>query len=403
MNRKQENKKIVATQAGGLLLARRSQRLRRTKRVLLLIIAPFVFLSAFAAPITQKEADEIVLERMSQEMQPYTIYAKADVQTKMAITATNGKTLELDYACWVYYISYTDAGRYLIIKEDNGNLLEINAKNNVEPDDLAEWRVFKTIITPVLIAQGTFDIGNNSLVKQNLVIKTQAEFNNLKNTMNFVNTNVTDNFTEKEIDFSKYQVIAVFDEIDNYWDVYRINIEEIIEYSDSLVVSITSPINKGQTQRVSHPYHIVKIPKSEKKIVFQDGIVGRWKLVEISMRINYQYDKKFDYSKDNIIYDFQKNNKLTISGNNIPDDLFMFDDFQAGEHFYEYKKLGICPVCLPGPNLQIVNPKTGQRGHYYYCKNDLNNNNNKIIKISIDGKVIEGDFVMWGKTLIKLK
>ena len=116
------------------------------KKTLLLIIAPFAFLSALFAFITQKEADEIVLERMLRETQPYLVYAKENLQGDgMKLTTSSGEAIELDYSCWVYYIRYTgqgdnNAGRYLIVKEDNGNLLEINAKNDIGPEDLAEWR-----------------------------------------------------------------------------------------------------------------------------------------------------------------------------------------------------------------------------------------------------------------------
>ncbi len=120
------------------------------KHLFLLIAALFAFLSAFSvvpsAPITQERADEIVLERMNQDVFPYGLSAKENVQTKMVITTSAGGELELDYRCWVYYaISYhgmIDTGRYLIVNESNGNLLEVKAHgSNARPRDLAEWRV----------------------------------------------------------------------------------------------------------------------------------------------------------------------------------------------------------------------------------------------------------------------
>jgi len=113
------------------------------KKIILLIIAPFAFLSALSAQITQEEADRIILKRISQEAQSYTVYAKEDVQTGMTISAFDEELIELDYVCRVYYVRYIDiaSGRYLIVKESDGNLLEINAKNDAGPSDLAEWRV----------------------------------------------------------------------------------------------------------------------------------------------------------------------------------------------------------------------------------------------------------------------
>ena len=114
------------------------------KILLFLAVLPFAFLSTSQAPITQSEADEIVLERISQEMQPYTIYAKENIQEEgITLTASTGEVIELDYSSWVYYIHYTDVaqGRYLIVNARNGNLLEINAMNDEGREDLEEWIV----------------------------------------------------------------------------------------------------------------------------------------------------------------------------------------------------------------------------------------------------------------------
>ena len=110
------------------------------KKIIFLKIISFVFCFEFSAQITSTEADEIVLEHILQEMQFYTVYAKDSVQSEMTITTTAGETVELDYNCWVYYIGYTNAGRYLIINEINGNLLEVNTISNAVHEDLAEWR-----------------------------------------------------------------------------------------------------------------------------------------------------------------------------------------------------------------------------------------------------------------------
>ena len=113
------------------------------KKILLLIVAPFVFLSALPAQITQKEADEIVLERLSQTTQLFTVYAKENIQTEgITITASEGEVIELGYACWIYYINYTNnAKQYIAVKESDGNLLEVYSKEVVEPEDLKQWRV----------------------------------------------------------------------------------------------------------------------------------------------------------------------------------------------------------------------------------------------------------------------
>ena len=116
------------------------------KKILLLITILFAVLSAFSAQITQEESDKIVFERMKKETRPYTtIHAKEGVQTEgMTVTTSAEEEIELDYACWVYFVHYTgeteNTGRYLIVNGNNGNLLEVNAKSDAVPGDLMEWR-----------------------------------------------------------------------------------------------------------------------------------------------------------------------------------------------------------------------------------------------------------------------
>jgi len=125
------------------------------KKILLLIIAPFVFLSALSAQITQEEANKIVLERMSQETQPYTIYTQEKLQEQgVTITVSAGEVIELDYPCWVYSVDFRQfiidpflevshikyaPTRFLIVKKSDGNLLEINSDNAWL--HLAGWRI----------------------------------------------------------------------------------------------------------------------------------------------------------------------------------------------------------------------------------------------------------------------
>jgi len=124
------------------------------KKLFLLLVAPCVMFSTLSAQITQKEADEIVQQRLDGEEKPCTVYAKEAVQTEgfTVITAT-GETLELAYPCWVYYVDYAGEtnGKYLIVKENNGNLLEVKTKKDTGPGNLMEWRVVtfetETIIT----------------------------------------------------------------------------------------------------------------------------------------------------------------------------------------------------------------------------------------------------------------
>jgi len=121
------------------------------KKIFPLIFMPLISLFSLSAQITQTDADSIVKKRMSNETLDFTIFAKEDVQTGFEITTATGEVLELNYPCWIYYVNFIDEtnGKYLIVKENNGNLLEINTKNDEAPDSLEEWR----LVSPAL--QGT--------------------------------------------------------------------------------------------------------------------------------------------------------------------------------------------------------------------------------------------------------
>jgi len=105
---------------------------------------PLMFCFSLSAQITKEEADSIVIERMYAETKPCTIYAKEEVQTGFEITTATSEVLELDYSCWVYYVNFTEIhnSKYLIVRTSNGNLLEVNAKNDDVPD-LEEWRILE--------------------------------------------------------------------------------------------------------------------------------------------------------------------------------------------------------------------------------------------------------------------
>jgi hypothetical protein len=236
------------------------------KKTFIFIAASLVFLS-LQAQITQSEADSIVLERMSQETRQHTIHAQENVQTNYSITTSQGEVLELDYPCWIYYINYfkNTIGHYLVVKESNGNLLKVKTKNNVEPSDLAQWRIIKEEPI-VLIAQGVL-CGRESIIKQNIVITTKTDWENLKTAMNTVN-NVTDSFADIDIDFSKYQIIAVFDKlkVNGGW---TIDITDITEYANSLEVTVRNLKTGDSTITITRPYYIVQIPVNKKNVVFQ--------------------------------------------------------------------------------------------------------------------------------------
>jgi hypothetical protein len=165
------------------------------------------------------------------------------------------------------------------------NNSDLPQENNDAPDLGKEF--IPQTLTPITIAQGClYGGGREGIAKQDLVITSQSEWDNLKNRMN----NVSDNFTETEIDFTKYIVLAVFDEIKGNGG-WSIDITDITEFADSILVTVDNLKTGNETRVITQPFHIVKISAASKKIVFRhqliedkydlkNNLMGEW--VEIS-------------------------------------------------------------------------------------------------------------------------
>jgi hypothetical protein len=140
---------------------------------------------------------------------------------------------------------------------------------------------------------------------------------------------------------------------------------------------------------------------------FSDNIMGRWKLIEVSVRVNFLQPETTDYSDEKIIFDFQNNNKLVVTGF-IPDVLVVFDDFQPGEHFYAYTPYE-CGACPPPCNL-LIDDRRWEQVYGYDCKVSLDEETMNIVGYIPFGGIIDdnslvtgGDIYSFEKRFIKLK
>jgi hypothetical protein len=117
------------------------------------------------------------------------------------------------------------------------------------------------------------DIAKLTIPKQERVINTQDEWDDLCAILECRPPWVTRDYTEIEIDFNKYQVIAVFDEVrQNTWNM---KIDCIYDCSDKLIVviQIIRPKSYGSTNfGYWQRFHIVKIPITQKTIEFKQII-----------------------------------------------------------------------------------------------------------------------------------
>jgi hypothetical protein len=124
------------------------------------------------------------------------------------------------------------------------------------------------VIKPILIGQGDlYGNGSENIPKQNIVITDQSIWTDLINAMNTTNK-VSDSFTEINIDFSNYQIIAVFDNIKQNGG-HSIDITKIIENDNNIIVTVENLQTGNLSSVITQPYHIVKITKTTKDVLFQ--------------------------------------------------------------------------------------------------------------------------------------
>jgi hypothetical protein len=119
------------------------------------------------------------------------------------------------------------------------------------------------------IGQCFLDIGYiEELANKGVVITSSSEWELLKERLHDPYCSVGDYLT-KEIDFSVYQIVAVFEEIKGSGG-YDIEITGITEYADKIIVKVEHFRPNGPAFTVdTQPFHIVTMPISEKEIVFE--------------------------------------------------------------------------------------------------------------------------------------
>jgi hypothetical protein len=123
-------------------------------------------------------------------------------------------------------------------------------------------------ITPILIGKGTLHgAGEEGIVRQNIIIRDNESWQNLIGQMNSV-SNVSETFTEINVDFSVYMLIAAFDEVKSNGG-WTVDITNIDNQTNQIIITVTNLITGNLTCVMSQPYQIVKIPVSNKEIVFE--------------------------------------------------------------------------------------------------------------------------------------
>lgn len=113
-----------------------------------------------------------------------------------------------------------------------------------------------------LIGKG---LHSGNAIQQNSVITNPDDWNQL---LILLTESVYVEFTETEIDFDNYQLIVSIDQTRPH-SGYSQSITNIIEKEDAIEVSVLSEESDSGYAVIVQPHHIVKIPKSDKPVVFE--------------------------------------------------------------------------------------------------------------------------------------
>ena len=116
-------------------------------------------------------------------------------------------------------------------------------------------------ITPVLIGKG---FNSSNIAPGNLVISNQADWDAFLISMGYYSSF----FINTPVDFSLYEVIAIVDSMRPDTG-HSVNIDSVTENENDITVDF-SVLNSGDGYTVmGQPFHIVKIPRSPKPVIFQ--------------------------------------------------------------------------------------------------------------------------------------
>jgi len=122
-------------------------------------------------------------------------------------------------------------------------------------------------ITPVVIGKGDLSgTGRENISPQRITIYENEDWNTIINSIE--EYYLEEEFTDTNVNFNEFQLIAAFDNI-HANKGYNIDITGITENSNNIVVTIQTSYTPSFINYATQPFHIVKIPKSNKPVVFQ--------------------------------------------------------------------------------------------------------------------------------------
>jgi len=157
------------------------------KKITLSILVLFICATSLYAQITREQADEIVFQYIQTEIaSPYLLYGYAPEPSEegMIINTLQQEIIEVEYACWAYYInefpnqSVPCQHRYLFVKEDDGNLLEVITAYDLGVTDFTDWVlsvIHNATLSALSVSEGELEPAFSSEVFNYEVNVTDAE------------------------------------------------------------------------------------------------------------------------------------------------------------------------------------------------------------------------------------
>lgn len=136
------------------------------------------------------------------------------------------------------------------------SLFVLTACSNDDNDVIANDVQFTTV------GKNTLNGGEN-IPQSNFVFNNETDWNNFLFQLNAIN-DVSGTFNETEIDFTAFTVIAVVDEVKTSGS--QISIINVMENTNN--IQIAKELTIYSTTVISQPFHIIKIPKTNKPIIF---------------------------------------------------------------------------------------------------------------------------------------
>jgi len=123
-------------------------------------------------------------------------------------------------------------------------------------------------IVPEVIKKGNFLGGDVIFPQQNTIISDTAGWNSIIVTLNNYQNKIEDINVNSSPNFNDYTYIAFFDSV-KYDGIHAIGTSNITENATNIVITISYTVTTPNVQSVTQPYHVIKIPKSTKPIIFQ--------------------------------------------------------------------------------------------------------------------------------------